>query len=320
MIYRYEDLGDDQFEELIVLLCRHLLGAGVKGFAKGPDGGRDAKFVGTAELHPSKAAPWAGTVIVQAKHTNGYNKSFSETDFYSEKSEKTVLGEEMPRIKKLRAAGDIDHYMLFSNRRLAGNADQALTTHIAKESGLPQSSVYLCGIEQLESWLKQFSEVAKLAKLDPVDSPLIVSPDELSDVVQAFAGQQGLMADVLDAPPTERTSYEEKNALNEMTPEYAKLQRRLYLKDTAQIRAFLAAPENLEILKSYETAVEEFQLKIIAKRKDHQNFDAIMNYLVDLLFARDPVLRAHKRLTRAMIFYMYWNCDIGLGAEDAATQ
>ena len=320
MIYRYEDLGDDQFEELIVLLCRHLLGAGVKGFAKGPDGGRDAKFVGTAELHPSKTAPWVGTVIVQAKHTNGYNKSFSETDFYSEKSEKTVLGEEVPRIKKLRAAGDIDHYMLFSNRRLAGNADQALTTHIAKESGLSQSSVYLCGIEQLESWLKQFAEVAKLAKLDPVDSPLIVSPDELSDIVQAFAGQQGLMSDVLDAPPTERIPYEEKNALNGMTPEYAKLQRRLYLKDTAQIRAFLAAPENLEILKSYEAAVEEFQLKIIAKRKDHQNFDAVMNYLVDLLFARDPVLRAHKRLTRAMIFYMYWNCDIGLGAEDAATQ
>ncbi len=36
MIYRYEDLGEDQFEELIVLLCRcHLLGAGVKGSPKG---------------------------------------------------------------------------------------------------------------------------------------------------------------------------------------------------------------------------------------------------------------------------------------------
>ncbi len=33
--------------------------------------------------------------------------------------------------------------------------------------------------------------------------------------------------------------------------------------------------------------MEEFQLKIIAKRKDYQNFDSVMNYLVDLLFARD---------------------------------
>lgn len=40
-----------------------------------------------------------------------------------------------------------------------------------------------------------------------------------------------------------------------MTPEYAKELRKRYLKDTAQIRTFLAAPENLEILKSYEAAV-----------------------------------------------------------------
>ena len=72
MKFAYEDLGDDQFEVLIVLLCQRLLGIAVQGFAKGPDGGRDAKFVGTAELHPSKTAPWVGTVIVQAKHTNGF--------------------------------------------------------------------------------------------------------------------------------------------------------------------------------------------------------------------------------------------------------
>lgn len=52
MKFAYEDLSDDQFEVLIVLLCQRLLGIAVQGFAKGPDGGRDAKFVGTAELHP----------------------------------------------------------------------------------------------------------------------------------------------------------------------------------------------------------------------------------------------------------------------------
>ena len=71
MKFAYEDLSDGQFETLIVLLCQRLLGAAVQGFAKGPDGGRDAKFMGTAELHPSKNAPWVGTTIVQAKHTNG---------------------------------------------------------------------------------------------------------------------------------------------------------------------------------------------------------------------------------------------------------
>lgn len=319
MMYRYEDLGDDQFETLVVILCRYLLGVSVKGFAKGPDGGRDAKFVGTAQLMPSTVAPWVGTVIVQAKHTNGYNKSFSETEFYSAKSANTVIGEEVLRVKKLRDAKQLDHYMLFSNRRLAGNAEQTITAFLAKETGLPEGSIYLCGIEQLESWLKQFPDVAKLANLDPIDSPLIVSPDELAEVVEAFAAHSALITKTIDAPPEARTPYEVKNTLNQMTPEFAKKQRELYLKDTAQIQAFLAAPENEQLLRAYETAVEEFELKIIAKRKNYQNFDAVINYLVDLLFNRDPVLRQHKRLTRAVVFYMYWNCDIGLGTDDVAT-
>lgn len=320
MKFAYEDLGDDQFEVLIVLLCQRLLGIAVQGFAKGPDGGRDAKFIGTAELHPSKAAPWVGTVIVQAKHTNGYNRSFSELDFYSTSSNNTVIGKEVPRIKKLREAKQLDHYMLFANRRLTGNSETEIRDHIAAQCGVPTASIYLCGLEQLELWLKRFPEVAQEAKLDAVDSPLIVSPDDLAEVVQALARQKDGLTALLDDPPTVRVTYEQKNALNNMTAEYAKAQRRKYLKETAQIRTFLAAPENIELLRMYESVVDEFQLKIIAKRKDYQTFDEVMEYLVDLLFNRDPVLRqhAHKRLTRAILFYMYWNCDIG-ELEDAAT-
>ncbi len=322
MKFAYEDLSDDQFEVLIVLLCQRLLGIAVQGFAKGPDGGRDAKFVGTAELHPSKAAPWVGTVIVQAKHTNGYNRSFSELDFYSTSSSNTVVGKEVPRIKKLREAKQLDHYMLFANRRLTGNSETEIRDHIAAECGVPASSIYLCGLEQLELWLKRFPEVAQEANLDAVDSPLIVSPDDLAEVVQALARQKDGLTALLDDPPTVRVTYEEKNALNNMTAAYAKEQRRKYLKETAQIRTFLAAPENIELLRMYESVVDEFQLKILAKRKDYQTFDEVMEYLVYLLFSRDPVLRqhAHKRLTRAILFYMYWNCDIGEVDDAAANQ
>jgi hypothetical protein len=313
MKFAYEDLSDDQFEKLIVFLCQRLLGISVQGFAKGPDGGRDAKFVGTAELHPSKAAPWVGTIIVQAKHTNGYNRNFSESDFFSTTAQNTVLGKEIPRIKKLREGKQLDHYMLFANRRLAGNAQSEICEYLAAQCGIPSSSIYLCGLEQLEVWLKTFPDVAGKADLDPVDSPLIVSPDDLAEVVQALARQKDGVSALLDDPPTTRVTYEQKNLLNNMSVEYAKAQRKKYLKETAQIRAFLAAPENLELLHVYESVVDEFELKIIAKRKDYQTFDEVMEYLVDLLFNRDPVLRqhAHKRLTRAVLFYMYWNCDIG---------
>ena len=91
MKYSYENLGDDQFEKLIVVMSSYLFGNAVQGFCKGPDGGRDARFVGTAQDFPSGSCPWQGTVIIQAKHTNGYNKSFSEKDFYSSTNVNTPL-------------------------------------------------------------------------------------------------------------------------------------------------------------------------------------------------------------------------------------
>jgi hypothetical protein len=326
MKYDYEDLSPNQFETLIVFLCQPLLGISVQGFSTGVDGGRDAKFVGTAERHPSKSAPWMGTTIIQAKHTNGYNKAFSDSDFFSDKDPKivdgeetanTIIGKEILRIKKLVNSKNLEHYMLFANRRLAGNAESDIRAHISNKCGIPLVSIYLCGVEQLEILLKTFPEVPKLAALDPVDSPLMVSPDELAEMVQALVESWDTMQQVLDDPPTPRISYEEKNILNKMSAEYAKEQRKRYLKETAQIHTFLAAPENRELLRRYETVVDEFQLKIISKRKEYQFFDEIMEYLLQVLFNRDIVLRQNKRLTRATLFYMYWNCDIG--ASDAQT-
>ncbi len=318
--YAFEDLSDEQFEKLIVLICQKLLGISVKGFATGVDGGRDARFHGIAQLFPSTAGPWNGKTIVQAKHTNGYNKHFNETDFYSRDSKSSVLHEELPKIKKLRDDKDLDHYMLFANRRLGAIADNEITKHISSVCGISESSVYLCGIEQLELWLKQFPDIAVTAQLDLIDSPLIVSSDDLAEVIQSIAQHKSEVAASIDHPPTERVTYERKNQLNNMTPEFAKELRQKYLKETMKIRSFLAAPGNDEILHLYESIIDEFQMKIIAHRKDYQTFDKVMIYILDLLFDRDAILRQHrhKRLTRILLFYMYWNCDIG-EVENAET-
>lgn len=306
-----------QFEDLIVALCQKLLGISVQGFSEGPDGGRDAKFVGTAELHPSTAAPWSGITIIQAKHTSSYNKHFSEPDFFSPTSPSCSINIEVPRISKLKQSKQLDHYMLFANRRLAGNAESDIQSHLSDRCGIPQGSIYLCGTEQLERWLKRFSDVPKLVDLDPLDSPLIVSPDDLSDVVEALARHTSVPSAATE--PSPRVPYEEKNAINNMTPEYADQLRRRYLKDTRDIQQFLSDPNNEQLRRQYEGVTEEFQLKIIAKRKDYHTFDNVMNRLFDLLIGRDPVLKSHKRLTRAVVFYMYWHCDIGQ-TNDASTE
>ena len=312
----YEDLSPQQFEALVVAMCQFILGAGVQGFATGPDGGRDAKFVGTAELLPSKAGPWRGTIIVQAKHTNGYNETFSDADFYSPDNNNSVLAKELPRIKALRATQELDHYLLFSNRRLTGNGESRLRALISRECGLAEISVMLNGVEQIDLWLRRFPDAVRIANIDPVDAPLLVRPDDLAEVVEHLAEHLERSAPTSEILPTARVSYERKNALNNMSPEYARQIQRNYLKDTPQIQQFLAAPENSHILARYTAAVEDFQLHVIAKRRDYQSFDAVLNYLNDLVLARDPLLRAHRRLTRLMLFYMYWNCD--LGASDDA--
>lgn len=318
MKYAYEDLSSGQFESLVVAVCQFLLGAGVQGFAAGADGGRDAKFVGTAEQLPSKASPWTGTVICQAKHTNGYNRTFSDADFYSDENTETVLGKELRRIQALRDSKALDHYILFSNRRLTGGAESKLRQIIAKQCGLAEYSVYLCGVEQIDLWLKRFPQAADIAKIDPIDSPLIVSPDELAEVVEHLA-EHLKNAPTQAVLPVDRVSYQDKNRLNNMSEDYGRELRKRHLPYTQQIKTFLAAPENAELLTRYESAAEEFQFQVLAKRKDYQAFDEVINYLIDLLLNRDPILRANRRLTRTMVFYMYWNCDVGLN-HDAATQ
>lgn len=319
MKYSYEDLSPEQFENLIVFLCKELLGMATQGFSTGIDGGRDAKFVGTTNGFPSKFAPWTGTVIIQAKHTNGYNKKFSESDFFSVDAKSTIIAEEIPKIKLLKETGQLDHYMLFANRGLSAGAESDIRTHIATQCDISESSIHLCGIEGLEAYLKIFPRVPIFAGIDPIDSPLIVSPDDLATIIQALARNKDSLQQASEQPPTPRVPFEEKNRLNNMSADYAKALRKKHLKETIQIETFLAEPENAELQELYESTVEEFNLKIIAKRKDYQSFDDVMNYLLDLLFKRDPDLSKNRKLTRTMLFYMYWHCDIG-ETGDAETE
>jgi len=323
-VYNYEDLSDDQFERLVVVICQRIMGISTQGFAKGPDGGRDAKFIGTAELFPSRSSPWVGTTIIQAKHTNGYNRNCSESDFYNKKNKtnpNTVIGGELIRIKKLKDKGELDNYVLFTNRRLTGNAESEICKTISEYIEVDVASVKIIDINQIEIYLKWYPEIVRTSDLDPIDSPLIVSPDDLAEVIQVFASQARTIESSLADINIERTTYARKNQLNNMTEAYANELKQLYLKDVNEIESFLSAAENSALRERYELAAEEFCLNIIAKRKDYQTFDDVMNYLFKLLIDREPILKQakHKRLVRAMLFFMYWSCDIGEN-EDAKTQ
>lgn len=318
MSYPFEDLDDAQFERLVVQVMRKLFGAGVQSFATGPDGGRDARFHGTAERFPSQREPWTGITVGQAKHTNAINAHYGDRSFSGD-SESSTISEELKRIKKLASAGEADNYILFSNRRLGGVVAPTITRRISEFAGIPPESVYLAGIEYLDDMLHEHPDLLRLAKIDPLDGPLLVSSYDLAEVILAMATQLSAPISPQDAPLVDRVEYDEKNRINGMSPAFAEEISGRYMSYTQQIDTFLANPGNREAVLRYTGAVEEFQLKILAHRQQHQSFDTLFNYLFDLLVGRDGILARNRTTTRALLFYMYWHCDIG-ETPDAETR
>jgi hypothetical protein len=177
----YHALIEDQFEHLVIATCTWLLGPAVQGFSKGPDGGKDARFHGRAERFPSASGAWDGRIVIQAKHTDLINRKFSEPDFASEAAS-SVLSEELPRIKRLRDAGELDYYMLFSNRRLAGVAEERLRKRIASTARIDESSVYLAGEEELDKYLTLEPDIRRRAGINLFDIDPFIDPADLARV------------------------------------------------------------------------------------------------------------------------------------------
>ena len=136
MRYPLYNMNCDDFENLTVLICNHILGTSTIPFAKGKDGGKDGKFEGTANCIPSETKPWTGKIIIQAKHTIKIDASCSDSDFNS------ILNKEViPSIKQLAATNEINYYLLFTNRKLTGLQDSKIGNLIEAETGITESRI-----------------------------------------------------------------------------------------------------------------------------------------------------------------------------------
>lgn len=304
--YAYHDLYTAQFEQLVVAICSHLLGTGIQPFSSGRDGGRDARFQGTATHLPNAAAPHQGQFVVQAKHTEHPFAKFSDPDFSGD-AKSSVLSQEIPRVRDLVAGRELDHYLLFSNRRLSGTADADIRHRLQAET--QARTVELFGVERMELLLKRWPDIARIADISEVNLPLRVSPDDLAEVVLALAANKAKFAEALR--PIERTSFARKNQINQLSDRFAKLIRSQYLSLFGAIHQFLAAPTNASLLERYREAAAEFNEQIIAHRHEWDTFDKVLVNLQTFLFDRDSDLVRNKRLTKAVIYYMYWYCDLG---------
>ena len=152
MKYPYENLSDSDFESLVVSICQQIIGTGCKAFTTGKDGGRDSWFKGTANQYPSLQAPWSGTFLIQAKHTNSPEASCSDKNFHANPS--SILHKEIKRLQEIQKAERFDNYILFTNRKLSGIEHPKIRKTL--QDGLNISNVEIIGRDELDLFLQIF--------------------------------------------------------------------------------------------------------------------------------------------------------------------
>lgn len=298
--------SEDHFESLVWDICRGLLGEGVTRFTPGRDGGRDAKFVGTANAFPSAASPLLGRTIIQAKWTRSEVASCSDASF-----QKLLTHEEAPKAAKLCQNGELDHWLIFTNRKKSGGADSALEKALLAIT--KAKSVHLRGREDISGYLSGAPHLVRQYQLQQFAPPLRIHPETLRTVVATIHGHWPAKNGASSFNFDNYKGIDAKNALNRMTPEYFKLIRDRSEPHFKAVKEFLENPRNAKLAQDYHAVADEFQHKVTVHRDNFTNFGAVIDALYDEITtsAKELTTAEHFSLTLVVLHYMYCNCDVG---------
>lgn len=311
MKYPLYNLDDEGFADLVAIICEHILGIGTIVFTKAKDGGRDAKFTGTANEIPSKADPWSGKFIIQAKHTIKPTASCSDAYF------RGILKKELSKIEALKKDGKIDYYLLFTNRKLTGLQDPKIEDLIDGSAGVPNM---VFGIERIDLWLETRPQIATTANLNRLLLPLQFYEKDIRNLVVAFSKvrvSQNAIAEIENE--VWGIPIAEKNKLNNLSEEYFNDVFKKSVDDFARIKAFLEDPKNETFLNMYQNTVSDIQEEITIRRAEYHAFDEILNHLYKLVLdTGNEALKSNRRLIRVFLHYMYFHCDIGIKEKQDA--
>ena len=305
MKYPLYDLNNEEFESLIVSICEEVLGIATINFTKGKDGGRDAKFTGTANSFPSTNSPWNGKFIIQAKHTEKQNASCSDGDFVRK------LKNELPSIKALVEADKVDYYLMFTNRKLSGLQDAKIEDLINDEVGVTNQII---GEERIQKWLKDYPVISKKHNLKKYLLPFEFYDDDLKNTILAFSKTKFDKSELQELQrKIRKTNIEQKNLLNKMSEEYFNNVFKKSYDDFAKIESFFKNPINKDFVEMYENTIDELQGKIIVRRSEFNAFEEVIAYLYEYVLQNNGVeITRNRRLINLFLHYMYNRCDIGV--------
>lgn len=308
--FPYENLSDEEFEDLVIRVGKDILGMGCKTFSVGKDGVKDSWFTGTADNFPSKSSPWKGTFNIQAKHTKVHNSSCSDNDFSVNRT--SVLSKEIARLKEIMKTTPFDNYIIFTNRKLSGGTHPTIVKML--QAGLGITNTEIIGREQIDTYLTDYPHIAFQFGLYKFIAPLRFYEKELKEVIIVFA-------DEVKAISTEAKSYitsftvidkEKKNELNNLSKDYFEFIKSHSLQYFEEIEKFLRDPKNEPYMKMYSNTVSDLQDIITIERSRFNEFEHIIKHLVDhIVNNNEDKLRDLRKIVRVFIHFMYFNCDIG---------
>ncbi|MDI9881453.1 ABC-three component system protein [Flectobacillus longus] len=306
MDYRLENLSEDDFESLINMLCQNVLGIGFVSFSKGKDGGRDGRFEGVANAYPSKTEQWKGKFIIQVKHTTDYQASCSDNKFFGNKT--GLVEKEVPKVKVLKSKGEIDNYLLFTNRKETESREEA-RQYIKDQTGL--TNVDIIGKDTLHRFLSQNKEIVKQFGLDRFTMPFEFYDKDIKELIVIF--HDTILRTTTSSSTLDRPSIEEKNQINNLDNAYYE---NIILPDLDryenQILAFLQNPINVEYAQYYEETSSDLKRIIEANREQFDDFKKIFSFLTNYLMEKEPdKLKKYRNTIPAFFHFMYYQCDIG---------
>jgi hypothetical protein len=128
--YELHTLGWKAFQQLCVTVASEIWGQTVQGYFEGNDGGRDGAFYGA--WTPKGSEKLEGSFTAQCKFSAVPNRSLTLSD----------LSEELAKAQRLASRGLADNYIVFTNLRLTGRADEEIRTAFEAVSGIKTCLCY----------------------------------------------------------------------------------------------------------------------------------------------------------------------------------
>ncbi|HLP46864.1 MAG TPA: ABC-three component system protein [Candidatus Kapabacteria bacterium] len=249
------DLHWQELEKLAILICERVLGIGTINFSAGVDGGRDGKFTGKAENFPSKTSPWEGRFIIQVKHTQNPIAKCSDPDF-----KKIIEDEVTNRLKALVDNKELDYYLIFTNRKMSGNAEARITDFINTNLDIENRVI---GEERIQLWLQKYPDIVKILNLNNLFLRLEFYEKDLRDIIIEFSKMKSQLVERIEEKQTDIKWLDKvrKNELNNLNKDYFDYMKKNSLAYFHKIEAFLKDPANLRYKDYYENTISDLQGK-----------------------------------------------------------